>query len=473
MLIEGFTAPGEFNEVGNFSHGSYSLDVGYRSRTNKAMAYLADWPAAMAHGDHDGWAHLVDLGAPAVTTPPAWDNAGLHKWHKAIFFGEEKRYSVMSGWSLGVGGWIYKAPQGDVWHLLASRPDAATLRVETKRLMHGTNQFSQVASVDISAFNYGSTFFVNFDPTGSGRAAIHCHAQTGALNSPWIEYVFEATVSGGDDGALPSVVLARTFNAADCVVTELVESSAPALRWDGLWNTQVLSEATTSFPSGTMNGVYEVEYLSPIYSDNVGVQTWRSNETRRALAVVYKKSGQRAVLGLRQASEFHHNDGYVTQVLSWSGTLKRVYDGSGNQPVESYLPAINWERRHRLLSKVELTLDGVKVAGFERREEVVTSYLDDISAANQVVGSSTTISGSGQQANGVWLQDEPSLTIDLLTPNSACLFKLVASNVNLFAWASADFAQTLSATAPDALDRKRFSFDPETGQYDRRIVQWF
>jgi len=41
------------------------------------------------------------------------------------------------------------------------------------------------------------------------------------------------------------------------------------------------------------------------------------------------------------------------------------------------------------------------------------------------------------------------------------------------AWASADYGGTIAATAPDILSGVKFSFDPETGSYNRRIVKWF
>jgi hypothetical protein len=43
----------------------------------------------------------------------------------------------------------------------------------------------------------------------------------------------------------------------------------------------------------------------------------------------------------------------------------------------------------------------------------------------------------------------------------------------MFAWASADYGGTIAATAPDILSGVKFSFDPETGSYNRRIVKWF
>ena len=84
-----------------------------------------------------------------------------------------------------------------------------------------------------------------------------------------------------------------------------------------------------------------------------------------------------------------------------------------------------------------------------------------------------TITGGGQQTSGVWVQDDPATLIDMLTPNSCCIYKLSSGNAMMFAWASADYGGTIAATAPDILSGVKFSFDPETGSYNRRIVKWF
>jgi hypothetical protein len=110
---------------------------------------------------------------------------------------------------------------------------------------------------------------------------------------------------------------------------------------------------------------------------------------------------------------------------------------------------------------LQLTRDGVPVAGYVRRIDY------DNLAGTQ------TITGGGQQTSGVWVQDDPATIIDMLTPNSCCIYKLSSGNANMFAWASADYGGTIAATAPDILSGVKFSFDPETGSYNRRIVKWF
>jgi hypothetical protein len=464
-LIEEFGDPRELEDVGNFSHGSYSLDTGYTSRAGYAMPYLSSWAAATTHGDSDGFAHLVDLGMPAVTRPATGEADGYYVWEKAILFGETKRYSIMSGFSLGIGAWIYKAPGGNVWQLLASRPSAATLIIEARKLNNSTvpTSLATVLSINISAYDWGQTFFVNFDPKGSGRAAIHVHSAVGSYGGPWIEYVFETTVTGGDDPTLPTVTATLTFDKNTCAVTRYTESAALMKRFAGLNNGTTISTPTLYNGGPNYIGVAEESWDSAINScyTTVGVAAVRTNETIRTLGVVYKKDGTRAVLGMREASETHQP--YEQQVLSITGHLIETYDGTTTlgHPISQTWPVVVTESKFWRLRFLQLTRDGVPVAGYVRRIDY------DNLAGTQ------TITGGGQQTSGVWVQDDPATIIDMLTPNSCCIYKLSSGNANMFAWASADYGGTIAATAPDILSGVKFSFDPETGSYNRRIVKWF
>lgn len=461
-MIEEFGNPQELEDVGNFSHGHYSLDTGYESRGGYAMSYLSTWTAATTHDPKDGYAHLVDLGMPPVTRPATEDPLGYYKWEKAVLFGEQKRYSIMSGFNFGIGGWLYKAPLGNVWHMLATRPDASTLKIEARKLNNSLTPTSlvQVLTIDISAYDVGDTFFVNFDPKGSGRAAIHVHSGTGLFNSPWIQYVFETTITGGDDPSLPTVTATLTYDGASSVVTRYVESTAQSLRFTGSYNKTVISTPTLYMGGPNYIGVAEESWDSPIYA-TYGVAAERTSETIKVLCVAYQKDGTRVTLGLRQATETHQP--YEQEVTSISGHLVETYDGTTplGYPVTQVWPTVVQESVFWRLYKLDLTRNGSAVSGFTRR-------IDYDNVAN-----TQTISGTGQQTNGVWIQDDPATLIDLLTTNSCCIYKMASANANMFAWASADFGGTLAATAPDLLSGVKFSFDPETGSYNRRIVKWF
>jgi hypothetical protein len=460
-LIEEFGDPRELEDVGNFSHGSYSLDTGYTSRAGYAMPYLSSLAAATTHGATDGFAHLVDLGMPAVARPETGEADGYYKWEKAILFGETKRYSIMSEFSLGIGAWIYKAPGGNVWQLLASRPTSATLIIEARKLNNSKVPTSlvQVLSINISAYAWGLTFFVNFDPKGSGRAAIHVHSAVGSYGGPWIEYVFETTVTGGNARTLPFVTATLTFDKNTCAVTRYTESAALMKRFAGYARTTI--SAPTLYNGGPYYiGVAEESWDYAGYT-TVGVAEVRTNETIRTLGVVYKKDGTRAVLGMREASETHQP--FEQQVLSITGHYIATYDGTTTlgYPISQTWPVIVAESKFWRLRILQLTRDGVPISGYVRRIDY------DNLAGTQ------TITGGGQQANGVWIQDDPATIIDMLTPNSCCIYKLSSGNANMFAWASADYGGTIAATAPDILSGVKFSFDPETGSYNRRIVKWF
>jgi hypothetical protein len=461
-VIEEFGDPRELEDVGNFSHGSYSLDTGYTSRAGYAMPHLSTWPAATTHGNTDGFAHLVDLGMPVITRPATAEADGYYVWEKAVLFGEDKRYSIMSGFNFGIGAWLYKAPGGNVWQMLATRPDASTLKIEARKLNNSTAPTSlvQVLAINISAYDWGNTFFVNFDPKGSGRAAIHVHSAVGSYSGPWIEYIFETTVTGGDDPTLPTVTAALTYDENNCAVTRYTESAAQMQRFTGAYNRTTISAPTLYNGGPNYIGTAEESWDSAIYT-TVGVAEVRTNETIRTVGVVYKKDGTRVTLGLREASETHQP--FEQQVLSITGHLLGIYDGTTTlgYPVSQTWPVVVIESKYWRLRFLQLTRDGVPVSGYVRRIDY------DNLAGTQ------TITGGGQQTSGTWVQDDPATIIDMLTPNSCCIYKLSSGNANLFAWASADYGGTLAATAPDLLSGVRFSFDPETGSYNRRIVKWF
>ncbi|MBP9803897.1 MAG: hypothetical protein KBE22_03180 [Candidatus Accumulibacter sp.] len=461
-MIEELGGPQELDDVGNFSHGSYSLDVGYKSRAGYSMSYLSTWTAATTHGDTDGFAHLVDLGMPAVTRPADGDTDGYYKWNKAVLFGEQKRYSIMSGFNFGIGGWIYKASGGNVWQLLASRPSASALIIEARKLNNSltTTTLTQVLSIDISAYAWGDTFFVNFDPKGSGRAAIHVHGATGSFGSPWIEYVFETTVTDGDDPSLPTVTATLTYTASNCSVTQTTDSAAQMQRFTGSYNKTVISVPTLYNGGPNYIGVAEESWDSPIYT-TVGVSEVHTVETLRAMAVTYKKDGTRVVIGFRSASERHIP--YETEIISITGHLVETYDGTTTlgYPVSQVFPVVVGQSVYWDLDILKITRDGVAASGYERRTDFDT------------VANTQTVSGTGQQSNGVWIQDDAGTKINLLTPNSCCIYKVASGNASMFAWASAEFGGTLSATAPDLLSGLKFCFDPESGSYNRRVVKWF
>lgn len=459
-MIEEFGDPRELEDVGNFSHGSYSLDTGYTSRAGYAMPYLSSWADATTHGATDGFAHLVDLGMPAVTRPATGEADGYYVWEKAILFGETKRYSIMSGYNFGIGGWLYKAPAGNVWHLLATRPDASTLKIEARKLNNsGTpTSLAQVLTVDISSYDWGTSFFVNFDPKGSGRAAVHVHSGTGAFVSPWVHYIFEMTVSGGDDPSLPTVTATLAYDGSSSVTTRVTWTGPLELIEDIAYTT--ISEP--ALYNGGPNYIGVAEQSCAIATTTGTNPNLKTNETIRVLAIAYKKDGTRIVIGLRQAVETYspYLGGHI---ISVTGNLVSTYDGTTSlgYPVSQVWPVVVGENKFWRYYKLELTRDGVAVAGFAQTIE------------HDSLANTDTITGTGQQTGGVWLQDDPSVLIDLLTPNSACIFKKPSADAYLFAWASADFGGTLAATAPDLLSGKKFCFDPETGSYNRRIVKWF
>jgi hypothetical protein len=462
-VIEELGNPQALDSFGNFSHGSYSLDVGYKSRTNYSMPHLSSWTAATTHDDKDGFAHLVDLGMPVVTTPTAFETQGYFMWNKAILFGEQKRYSIMSGFNFGIGGWLYKAPLGNVWHMLATRPDASTLKIEARKINNSLTPTSlvQVLTIDISGYDWGTTFFVNFDPKGSGRAAIHVHSGTGAFGSPWVNYIFEMTVADGDDPSLPTVTATLAYDGTSSVTTQVTWTGPLTLINTGNFNKTTISEPTPLY-GGPYIGVAEQSWDSVIYTTDNSEPNLKANETIRVLAIAYKKDGTRITLGLRQAVETYipYSGGHV---LSITGNYIATYDGTTviQNPITTTWPVIVSENKWWRYYKLELTRDGVAVAAFAKTIEYEGTPMTE------------TTSGTGQQSNGVWLQDDPSVLIDLLTTNSACIFKLASGNASMFAWASADFSGVLPAATPDLLSGKKFSFDPESGSYNRRIVKWF
>ena len=483
-MIHGFGACGSLDELGNYSHGHYSLDVGYVSRASRAMPHLAAFPVTAVHDVFDGYSHLVDLDMPPVTTPSDWAFDGLYRWNKAIFFGDLKRYSISGNWHLGIGGWIYKSPAGLLWHMLAVRPDSATLLIKTKPLSQSTaGTFETLVTIDLSNYAVGDRFFVNFDPKCSGRAAIQCHAVYGEFMTPWLEYCFETTVTGGDHlNDLPVVAYEKTVDILDNAkngMTQGVFYSGALQRGPSISLTYEDNTTTGPGPNYYVTGNYFYTY-TPVYTNMVGEYSYRSVKVERVFAIAYKKTGERSVFAYRNRTDLFFPGLEVVSVnghttVYWDGTTSFNYPTSTEPPEP---PTMNLRKTSISTKALDLLVDGVPVVTFKQETDntcygIQTCTAGPVQDNTVLPAGGATVSGDAQLASGVWLWNEGTTRIQMLTPNSFGIMAEVSSAWKIYAWASADFNGKPGVLTPDQLTAKKFSFDPESGQYSRRIIKWF
>lgn len=480
-MIHGFGACGSLDELGNYSHGHYSLDVGYVSRAARAMPHLAAFPVTAVHDVFDGYSHLVDLDMPPVTTPSDWAFDGLYRWNKAIFFGDLKRYSISGNWHLGIGGWIYKSPAGLLWHMLAVRPDSATLLIQAKPLSQSTSgTFETLVTIDLSNYAVGDRFFVNFDPKCSGRAAIQCHAVYGEFMTPWLEYCFETTVTGGDHlNDLPVVAYEKTVDILDNAKNGMTQGVfySGALQKKPYVSSTVSEDNTTTGPAPNyfVTGNIVTSY-TPYYQDQPGEYSLRSTKVERVFAIAYKKTGARAVFSYRNRTDLFFPG---LEVVTINGDTTNYWDGTTtiNYPTSSSAtPTMNLRRITVSTKALDLLVNDVTIVTF-KQETDTTKYETKIVNTGPVnettMTGATVVTGDAQLASGVWLWDEGTTRIQMLTPNSFGIMAEVSSAWKIYAWASADFNGKPGVLTPDQLTAKKFSFDPESGQYSRRIIKWF
>lgn len=481
MIIHGFGACGSFDEIGNYSHGHYSLDAGYVSRAAYAMPHLAAFPVTEVHDVFDGYSHLVDLEMPAIATPNAWATAGLFRWNKAIFFGDLKRYSISGNWHLGIGGWIYKSPAGLLWHMLAVRPDSSTLLIQTKPLSQSTaGTFTTLVTIDISGYQVGDRFFVNFDPKCSGRAAIQCHAQYGEFMTPWLEYCFETTITGGDLlTSLPVVAYQKTFDILDNAKNGMTQGlfySGALQRTPSITSSYVDNTTTGPPPNYFVTGDYFYTYTAG-YANIAGEYSNRSNKIERVFAIAYKKTGQRSVFAYRNRTDLFFPG---LEVVSVNGNKTVYWDGTTtiNFPTsQTANPTMNLRKVQINTKALDLLVDGVAIVTFKQETDNTRTSVQTVTTGpvqdNTTPPGPAPVTGDSQLASGVWLWDEGSTRIQMLTPNSFGIMAEISNAWKIYAWASADFSGKPGVLTPDQLTAKKFSFDPESGQYNRRIIKWF
>lgn len=399
MFDDGDDPLSELVAFGNLWHGGYSESGGFISRAGIRQNFLNQSDVANDHKDAPGYdAHLVDFGMPELVTSEEEAAAGMEWWNKAILYGKDKYYSILSTWGLGESGWPYRSPDGSVWHLQARITGTDILKIYGDLIrMDRTSPTIEIASFDLplstgtvmSLQTYDeasiSSVTVNFNPKSGANAAIH---QYGRYRVPM--WILEVEVSQGSYEMPPTISGEFTFNEQTSVVSteEIVNIQNPKMPMSVSFTNAIIpspipvgSEYAAYIKNGrfyferpqtyTLTGRDVVPSDDPINYDPASVPG-SIKSVSLIVGVVYGRDGERQVVTYKETETLTRKDSGV--IIVHGGYVAydvRLLDG-GEYWIHAFedhydSAPIRWRREvtEVLSTKNEFLVNGVSVAVLE------------------------------------------------------------------------------------------------------------
>jgi len=326
MIDNGQLPLASVDAFGNFWHGYRTFSNTYRDRAGAVMPNFPAWIPNLTNAD----AHLVDFGMPTVTTPAEESAKGMERWNKAILTGRYKRYAINKLKEFGIDGWPYRCPDGTVYFLRAvctfNNPNV--LQVKAIKLDDlFTLPTAVVASIQVPTVTGVDT--LNFAPNGS-KAAAHSYvdysnAAPGNLSINWI---CEATISGGSVSTAPSVSLTLSYTSATSTTQISGDSELEYLNYMG-WGTPEITYTTF----GQFNETRKITTTWPVLlTATTGTQypKLKDQVIERIIMVVYGADGGRHVLSSGAGNEICE-DYWISNFVAYRPSIE-YDDGAPNAP---------------------------------------------------------------------------------------------------------------------------------------------
>lgn len=446
MIDDAPEALAEVVAYGNWWHGHHDTVDGFVSRSGVHQATLNASAAALTQKNRLGYdAHLVDFDQPETTTPDEELALGMLRWNKAILFGTEKYYSILSAWNFGVGGWPYRAPDGSVWHLQARIDSPSTvgvygnvLRIDVTApsVLLATFTVPTTGSADLGwaqSWDEGgvSGITVNFNPKTGAQAAAHRYG--------WYKlpvWILEFAISGGSFTSVPTIAGTVTFDAATSVSTTVQddqwvdESHIEFVRGADIEDYRLDLSAFVADISNIVAGhdplpdpngsdyltgdlAYRYYASSTVSTSSSYGQTHADGSTsgsvlRQVVGVAYGRGGDRRVMAIEYEETTTWGDtGYHVGDLGWyhyhvkkgvSPTATPWYcDGYPVSPFAIDYPAYTRAKTSDVFTSLRFVANGEILCAIE--SHVITTTTAE-QTASTLVTDSTVMTFSGNRYNG-------------------------------------------------------------------------